>query len=504
MYYATLPDGGVAFASELQALLAGGLVKRELDLAALDAYLAFGYVPPPSTLIRGVRVLLPGHAARWRDGTLEIWEWWRPPVPGVTAAPLDEAPARLRQLLEDSIRVHRLSDVPVGAFLSGGIDSSAVVGLMSRVLNEPVRTFSVGFSDGPSHLNELTSARIAADAFRTNHTEVVLTARDVQAVLSDAFDHIDQPSFDGLNTYIVSKAARQGGITVALSGLGGDELFGGYDTFSQLPRFAPVLPAWRTVPSPARRLLLRGVGALMANERHADRRRKLERLADANSVIDLYAFARLTMMPGDIEALYAGRHISEDPRQRLSAAAANPASTWDLVTQLEMTCFMGWRLLRDTDAMSMAHSLEVRVPLIDHPVVEFVRGLPVGWHHRFGHPKRLLLESLADVIPQGLLNRPKQGFAFPLEHWMRNELESVVRDTLADARVARRGLFRPAAVRALVDAFYAGRLPYPVIWQLVVLEQWLTRNVDRPQPVFSPSEAEPLPPSHHRVIHITE
>lgn len=486
LYYAMLPGAGVIFASELRALLASGLVPRELDREALDGYMTFGYVPPPSTLIRGVCVLLPGHAARWRDGRFDVWRWWQPPAPGATDIPIEEAPARLRQLLEDSIRAHRLSDVPVGAFLSGGIDSTAVVGLMSRVIPEPVRTFSVGFSDGPAHLNELAAARLAAAAFDTTHTEVVLNGRDVLDTLAHALDHIDQPSFDGINTYIVSKAAREGGVTVALSGLGGDELFGGYDTFAELPRLSAVLPVWRALPESVRHLLLGGVAATMTGERHKDRRRKLQRLAGVRSPIDLYAFARQTMTREDVDALYRDRMAARGPIEILSSAVENPVNTWDLVTSLEMTCFMGWRLLRDTDAMSMAQSLEVRVPLIDHPIVEFVRGLPAGWHRRFGHPKRLLTDSLHDILPPQLLNRPKQGFAFPLEYWMRHDLAGVVRDTLAEKRIDRRGLFRPAAVRALVDQFDAGRLPYPAIWQLVVLEQWMARVFDGPEPAPLP------------------
>ena len=484
LYYATLPDG-VVFASELRALLASRLVDAELDPAALDQYLSFGYVPPPRTILRGVRALLPGHLARVADGRISTRRWWALPPPGRTrCAPVDR-PSQLRALLEESIRLHRLSDVSVGAFLSGGVDSASVVALMRRTAGEEVRTFSVGFGDGPARLNELTAARETAEALGTDHTEVVLSAADVAGCLDHAVASLDQPSFDGLNTYIVSKATRERGVTVALSGLGGDELFGGYDTYRVIPRWHHAVRLWGSAPLAARqgigRLLDRRFGGRVGD----DRARKLRRLPDVGSLHELYALARLTAWPSEARALYTDETAAEvaaagapGPRAVLEEVTEGVSGPWRSVSELELTTFMSWRLLRDTDAMSMAHSLEVRVPLIDHEVVEFTCGLPEGWEAQHGYPKRLLTESVSDLLPDGVVGRPKQGFAFPLEHWMRHELSAAVEDTLAPEVVRARGLFEPRAVSDLLRSFQAGREPYPAVWQLVVLERWMQGVLD--------------------------
>ena len=480
LYHAQV-GGGAIFASELSVLAASGLIEARLDLVALNHYLSFGYVPPPRTMLRGVSALLPGHSIRFKEGGATDTQWWRVPAPGSSAVEAGGSVRRVRELLEESIQLHRISDVPVGAFLSGGIDSTAVVGLMSRLLDEPVRTFSIGFHDGPATLNELDYARATASAFQTRHTEVVIGAEDVRQHLSDAVSHIDQPSFDGLNTYFVSRAAREGGVTVALSGLGGDEVFGGYGTFDVIPRWAVVARSWGAVPQALRRTAAGAAARFAAGPRASDRRRKLKRLEWVDSPIGMYAMARLTMWPSEVRELYSEAAASALDREHacsaldvLGAAVSADAPPWRMVTELEMKTYMGWRLLRDTDTMSMAHSLEVRVPLIDHKIVEFVCGLPTGWERELGYPKRLLLESLADILPPAILNRPKQGFAFPLEHWMRGPLRPLVEDALLSA--AARGLFDADGVEALWQEFLQGRQPYAVVWQLVILELWLQQK----------------------------
>ena len=484
LYYACLPDG-VVFASTVTAVLASGLVEAALDPVALDHYLSFGYVPPPNTLVLGVRALLPGHLARVADGRVSTRSWWTLPEAGVTRCAPDDRPAMLRTHLEDSIRLHRVSDVPVGAFLSGGIDSAAVVALMRRTLDQPVRTFSVGFPDGPARLNELAAARATATALGADHTEVVLTAADVTRQLDHAIARIDQPSFDGLNTYVVSKATRDHGVTVALSGLGGDELFGGYDTYRMIPRWRHALRAWGAMPSAARRAVGMLLDRRYGGRRGDDRARKLRHISSVRTLHDLYGLARLTSWPAETRRLYRPETAewidangAPGPLALLEEVATPSDGAWRFVSELELTTFMSWRLLRDTDAMSMAHSLEVRVPFVDHVVVEFVCGLPPGWERRHGYPKRLLVDSVADVLPPGLVGRPKQGFAFPLEHWMRHDLRPVVEDALSPASARRRGLFDPDEVSALRADFVDGRHPYPAVWQLVVLELWMRRVFD--------------------------
>jgi len=477
IYYSVIP-GGVAFASELQALLAGVSMPRAVDPVSLDDYLSFGYVPPPRTLIAGVRVLLPGDLLEWRRDTVTTRTWWTMPAPGSTNVRIEDAPARLREIFDESIRLHRVADVPVGAFLSGGIDSTAVVGLMAQGQDDPVRTFSVGFADGPAHLDELGAAAEAARRFGTVHREVMVTGAEVAAQVPDMVAHVDQPSFDGLNTYLVSRAARAGGLTVALSGLGGDELFGGYDTYQVIPKYAGFARAWGVLPHAVRTGLMRMASLALRSPRHVDRRRKLWRLADVTDAAGLYAAARLQFWPSEREAFHAAGGRRSDPFATFEAIARSQDRLWTTVTALEVTTFMQWRLLRDTDVMSMAHSLEVRVPLIDHEVVEFVAGLPPGWESCFGHPKRLLTTSVADVLPPGWLNRPKQGFALPLEHWMRHDLRPVVRDALSPESTRARGWWRESAVADVLAEFDAGRRPYTSVWSLVILELWARRVLD--------------------------
>lgn len=505
LYYAEVP-GGWAFASEIGALLASGLVEAELDPAALDLYLAFGYSQPPRTLIKGIFALLPGHHAFIREGRIAVERWWDFPQAGSVSVAEDEIIPRLRAILEESVRLHRISDVPVGAFLSGGVDSTAVVGLMSRLLDEPVRTFSVGFDTGPRALDERSAARDAAREFGTAHTELVVGGADMAAELPNIVDHIDQPSFDAVNTYLVSKATKQGGCTVALSGLGGDEVFGGYRTFGLVPRWGRASRLWGCLPAALRRAIVEH-GARFAGERN---RQKVRRAQWVDSPESLYGLARLTLWPEERASLYAPdflEHLRMQPQStdavEVLRSLVQPGDRpWRMVSLLEMQTFMSGRLLRDTDAMSMAHSLEVRVPLIDHEVVEFVCGLPGGWERRWGHPKRLLRSALADLLPATTASRKKQGFSLPLGTWMENELREVVDDTLAPESVRRRGIVSPGEVARLYEGFKRGIDHWSVVWQFVILELWMRRTLDvtpvtrpssRHEPVFEAAQAERSP-----------
>ncbi|MFH1609127.1 MAG: asparagine synthase (glutamine-hydrolyzing), partial [Candidatus Bipolaricaulota bacterium] len=469
VYYAEVP-GGWVFASEIIALLASDLVGRDVDWDVLDQYLSFGYVPSPRTLLEGVHALSPGCRAAMGEDGLKVERWWRFPEAGSLPCPPGEVLPALRGVLEESIRLHQISDVPVGAFLSGGIDSTAVVGLMTQAMDRPVRTFSVGFDDAPEGYDEREYASEVARAFGADHTEVVVSGRTVRDSLPRIVRHIDQPSFDGINTFLISEAAKSGGVTVSLSGLGGDEVFGGYDTFHVIPKWEKASRLWGRMPPFLRRGVVRalrgigGSGSLLSEERLG----KLDRLRWVDSPIGLYGLARFTLWPDEKVALYGGGLLGhlhghpngEDPLGLLGGLVHSGASGWRLVSLLEMQTYMGWRLLRDTDAMSMAHSLEIRVPLIDHEVVEFVCGIPSGWERRWGHPKQLLVEALSDIIPPEVAFRRKQGFSFPMQKWMRQELRDIVEETLSPESVRRRGFFSPEGVQALYRRFKEGNCEY--------------------------------------------
>ncbi|MFQ5408989.1 MAG: asparagine synthetase B family protein, partial [Anaerolineales bacterium] len=394
---------------------------------------------------------------------------------------MDEVEMRveLRRLLEESIRLRMIADVPVGAFLSGGVDSSAVVALMTRISGERLKTFSIGFDAVGRSLDERSYAQLVAARYGADHTEVVVTGWDVAAQLDDIVRAMDQPTGDGLNTYLVSQATASH-VKVALSGLGGDELFAGYPQFRSLRRAARAGAAWERLPH---------WGRAMAG-------------AGFRPLAQLTGRPALGKVPGWLEADFLSRYLrtrtlfDEEAKRALyvyppANGAAHPPSAaalrpYDIaherdpiakVTRLELKGYMAHTLLRDTDAMSMAHSLEVRVPLIDHRLVEFAVRLPASAKLRAGRAKALLTDALGDLLPAEVISRRKQGFEMPVGTWLRNELHPVIEDALSHRAVTQRGLFNPAAVTEIYQDFLAGRGPYMRVWALVALELWLREFV---------------------------
>ena len=487
LYYAPIA-GGWAFASELGALVKSGVIRPELDLDSLDFSLSLGFVPGPRTLLKGVMVLPPGHRMRITEKEASIERWWEMPMAGATRCADGEILPRLRGLLEESVELHMTSDVPLGVFLSGGLDSSAIVGLMSQQADKPVRTYSVGFDDAPEGYDERRYARTAAQSFSTRHTEFVVKGSRLVEELPRIIRHLDQPSFDGINTYLVSQIAKQNGVTVALSGLGADELFGGYDSFRLIPPWWRMSTTWGKLPFTVRKTLVTLVSLMLhfSPNMPLERIEKFRRLQWVESPPGLYALARLLLWPEEKGALYSPqvqarfrkRKADEDILAMLDSLVRVGERPWSALSELEMQVYMGWRTLRDTDTMSMAHSLEVRVPFVDHHVVEFVYGLPPGWERRWGHPKRLLEASLRDVIPPGISDKKKQGFALPMAKWMRGDLREILEDVLSEESLRRRGIFSPKEVRRLYARFLEGRSTYPLIWFLSVLELWFREMLD--------------------------
>ena len=486
LYYARVKDG-VLFASEIKALLASGLVKPELDVTALDHYVGFGYVPTPWTLVRSIRSFAPGEMGVVRNADLTLRRYWTFPEEGATDCKGEEIVPRVRNLLEESIRLHRVSDAPLGAFLSGGVDSTAVVALMAQIQDDPIRTVSVGFDDGGAQFDETPYATLVANRFHTEHTEIRVSGKDLRDELDAITWYMDQPSFDGINTYFVSKAARQAGLTVAISGLGGDELFGGYESYDLIPKWSMPIVLWGQLPSRLRSWVGTSLGTMARLGNSRGRAQKIGRLPWVRSPLDLYALARMNLWRPERHEIYSdwllselnGHGGSQEALELLRSRVQVDDKPWRMVHRLEMEVYLTWRLLRDTDVMSMAHSLEVRVPLLDHRLVEFVFGLPGGWERQFGYPKRLLTLGLSDLLPPEVLRRPKRGFELPMAYWMKNELRPVLEDVFSPSSLNRRGLFRVEGLRKFYHEFLQGRMPYETIWQFVVLELWLRRTMDR-------------------------
>jgi asparagine synthase (glutamine-hydrolysing) len=470
------------FASELNALLASQQITAEIDQTAVADYLAWQSVPAPRTLYRGVQSLRPGESLTFREGALTRQLWWHFPPLAMDAASRDSnrqtADAfhrELRERLDDTIAAHCLADVPVGAFLSGGLDSAVIVGLMARHTRGKLKTFSIGFDE--AGYSEAIDAAATAQFVGTEHHALVLRGSEVAADIERIVAALDHPTGDGINTYYVSRAARAGGVTVALSGLGGDELFGGYPSFRQVPQLAPWLSAWRIMPAPLRHAV--GAPLSAAGVRG-------EKLAD------LVACAR------DRHALAAQhrRVLSDRQCRRLLTSPGAPAShpqleilrsevsTGDLfavTSAWELRGYMADLLLRDSDAMSMVHSLELRVPFVDRPLIEWLWQQPTALKHTPAQPKSALAAAARDVLPPELLTRRKRGFTLPFPLWMRRELRPWLRETLSPSSVSRSGLLEPTAVQAMSEPFFAGRddRAWSRVWSTAILVAFLNRASPR-------------------------
>jgi asparagine synthase (glutamine-hydrolysing) len=460
------------FASEVRALLASGLVPRKLSSDGLDSYLARGSVEAPLTIVDGVRQLLPGQYLQVQtdsEGELDVTisDFASSKRATDVSRSRAEAVARLRSELEESVRLHLVSDVPLGVFLSGGIDSSAMVALTSRLTGEPPRTFSVVF-DEPDY-TEAPHARTVAAKFRTDHCETRLNEDQLLEMLPHALASLDQPTMDGINTFVVSKAVKNAGVTVALSGLGGDELFAGY------PSFKRALQVNATSPLTKRFLrTVSGFGRFALNG--STQRNKFWQLAASDCApADVYRITRQLFSPDHVRRL---TH-REPPAHR--PCIDSPTDIVNQISELELRGYMTNTLLRDTDAMSMAHSLEVRVPLVDVKVVEFALSLPGKWklgNGTNGVAKPLLADALADLLPRDLLARPKMGFTLPFEKWMQGRLRMELASVLEGGEQFRAAGLAPDGVREAWRKFLQRprAIGWSRPWSLYVLARWCEIN----------------------------
>jgi asparagine synthase (glutamine-hydrolysing) len=382
----------------------------------------------------------------------------------------DEAVATLRSKLEESIRLHLVSDVPLAAFLSGGIDSSAIVGLMSRVTSDRPRTFTVVFDE--KEFSEQSYARLVARRFGTEHHEVPVSEKQLLAMLPDALAAMDQPTMDGINTYVISKAVKEAGVAVALSGLGGDELFAGYPSFRRARR----LRGLAAIPAPLRTAAARTGNAVMGGS--VQRRKAWDLLAGGATPYSAYSVSRRLFGDSEISGLLRnGVHPLEEP---LDADGSNSQAldAINAVSLFEMQGYMANTLLRDTDQMSMAHSLEARVPFVDIDIVSFVLGLPGEWKMDGPRPKPLLLDALGDLLPEEIWKRPKMGFTFPFDRWIRSALKPEIDNTfdqpgkLEEAGVA--GSFARDIWNRFLNNPSKERWSRP--WSLHVLKRWCEIN----------------------------
>ena len=496
LYYTQTPEG-FAFASEVRALLASGAVPKHLSQDAVTAYLLFGSVSEPVTILEGVFSLPPGHRMLLhvpeRRRTPRARPWWDPAVSPAAREPHkprdpSSAGKQLRPLLEDAVRTHLIADVPVGLFLSSGLDSGAIAALAAQARGG-IRSFTLTFPG--TAFDEAELARLAANRFKTKHTEVPLGGESVLARLDEALSALDQPTMDAINTYFVSWAAREVGLKVALSGLGGDELFAGYQTFEDTPRLSRLIGCARYVPRAVRRMTAPLIAGLAARLGSPDAARKAAAAwAYPDTLPHPYFFARTLFPPGQLERII-------EPRFRPSTVNADGVTlepTWlgwlertadearklqpvAGVSWLEMRTYMASTLLRDTDAVSMAQSLEVRVPLLDTPVVEFVGSLPDDARRRPGAQKALLVEALGDLLPPEILAQRKRTFTLPWEEWLRGPLRARMEASFADPAPPLAAYLRPGGVRSVWTDFLAEKTTWSRPWSLYVLNEWCRRHL---------------------------
>lgn len=466
------------FASELRALPESGLVPRRLSKRGLTSYLQSGSVASPGTMIEGVSLLQAGHYLTVTPiaGSLEVNEvFYTKEWLAVSDAPegLDRPAAveALRDALKESVRLHLVSDVPLASFLSGGIDSSAIVALMSQVSGEQPKTFSVVFDE--QKFSEAPYARCVAEKFNTDHHEIRLSEQRLYEMLSAALAAIDQPTMDGINTFVVSKAVKNAGITVALSGLGGDELFAGYPTF----RRALKMRSLSRVPG-ALRKGASAVGGRLLNRSQQQRKlwELLEGDASPQAACDV---SRQLLSFKEIESLLAGGgHYLSAAEIASSGETENGSDTINAVSRCELGGYMANTLLRDTDCMSMAHSLEVRVPFVDISIVKFVLSLPGDWKLNGGRPKPLLQDALGDLLPSEITNRPKMGFTLPLENWMQSRLRDEINEMFNDEQRFESMGFRRGAASDVWQRFLRSpqRVGWSRPWALYVLAHWCAQH----------------------------
>jgi asparagine synthase (glutamine-hydrolysing) len=483
------PDSGwsLAFASELRALLASGLLGTpHLDPRAVASSLWNGFVVGPVTAVKGIELLWPGHLVEFDGAGKELrhQDFWH--IPDRAPDPIMDEHG-LAAILEEGLRLHLASDVPLAVLLSGGVDSSAVANLAQRAVHGPIHTFTLAFEE--HELNEGPIARRIAAAIGTQHHEVVLTEKGFVENLEAALDSLDQPTFDGLNAYYISRAIRAAGFTVALSGTGGDELFGGYTSYRDLPVLhrwsrpaawvlqslqvtAPTLATWplrcsgKTIPPQTRWAklpeMIRYGGDLMA----------LYQLAYA---LFLPGFQHELLAKGFAEALADGLPVAMRQRIIAESRSRTPLSA---IAVMEQRLFLGERLLRDNDVASMASSLEQRVPLVDQILFENVDRLPERARYRPLGKKAMLRRIGLRGLDPALFERPKSGFVLPFDRWIRRGLKDAMDQTLRDPQAIAPVGLDPAAVERLWQAFLDGApgLYWSRVWSIYVVIRWCHRN----------------------------
>lgn len=478
LYYTVTTTGSLVFASELKSLLEHPDVERRINKHALDAYFSLGYVPEPLCIFENVEKLPPGHHLTFSNGRLTVERYWDFDYPtNGNGHRQSDYVEELRSLLDEAVRIRLVSDVPLGAFLSGGVDSSTVVALMARNLDQPVKTFSIGFHE--DSYNELQYARLTAQRFGTEHHEFFVTP-EICDVVDDLVWHFDEPFADSsaIPTYIVSKLAREH-VTVVLTGDGGDELFAGYTRYVTERRRSK----FDALPRGFRKGLLRPISRQLPhtawgrNYLHNLSLNPISRYLDSVSVFS--QLGKASLYSDDFIGQLGNGSQLDSYFSELSGNVTSHSSL-DSLLYIDSKTYLPGDILTKVDRMSMAVSLEARVPLLDHKLIEFATRIPSGLKMVGSQTKHLFKQAVADLVPAEILRRSKQGFGVPIQQWINEQLSDRIRDTLRDTRTTQRGYVSQKYVELLLAEHERGRRDHAMaLWSLLMLELWHRRYVDR-------------------------
>ncbi len=478
LFYSLTDAGNFVFGSELKVLLEHKEISKEIDLSALDSYLTFGYVPEEFCIFKAVHKLAPGHFLIYKRGEITTKQYWDFEYTGVSEIKTEtEYIEVLREKIKEAVKIRLISEVPLGAFLSGGVDSSAIVGMMSQISDAPVKTFSIGFNEDT--FNELKFARVAATHFGTEHHEFIVTP-DLVEIVDDLVWHFDEPFADSsaLPTFMVSKMAREF-VTVVLSGDGGDELFAGYTRYvtdkkrgglEKLPRVLRqnlLKPLSQMLPHGAKGKNFLYNTSLDAVDRYIDSVSHFGKLKKS----ELYSTLLKKDLNGDFgkaERIY--RRIAE------SIGSENPT---DKLLYLDSKTYLPSDILTKVDRMTMANSLEARVPLLDHELIEFVQKIPAEFKLKRLETKYIFKKAMEGIVPHEILYRQKQGFGVPINEWINSQLKDRIHGILSEKRTLERGYFEPKYIQILLDEHSRNRRDHShSLWILWMLELWHRQFVD--------------------------
>ena len=472
-FYYYQNEGTLLFGSELRSMLATGIIERKIDEDALYQYFANMAVKTPNTMIKGIFQLSPGEYAVFNKGVLEKSVYWSMADTGNRAPSklsYNDTVKKTRTLFENSIKSRMVADVKVGAFLSGGIDSSAVVALMSAQSSVPVETFSIVFDD--KDFDESQYSRLIAEKYNTKHTEFKLNPDDLLKELPDFIKYMDSPTVDGINTYLVSKLVAATGIKVVLTGIGGDELFVGYRNFRRWKDFNKFKFA---IKNPLSRLFINVLNKFISHRAIA----KIKDFQDikGDGISAFYANSRSIFLKEEINKLFLNsKYKPSKAWLDLDNEKINQMPLYSQYSVAELTNYTLDVLLKDTDQMSMAWALEVREPFFDFQFIEFLLTVQDDYKFDANTPKRLLVDAMGDLLPGEIVHRPKKGFAFPWDKWMRNELKKYCEEAIQ--KLAGRGIFNQQNLNGLWNRFLANdkAITWMHIWSFVVLEKWMEQN----------------------------